>query len=91
MPDLMWKFKQPPEDGATLMVSSGKAQFGIDFQEYLAPAFKPGEEMNVSAVAAIIQHNTSGLISLKEKGIDSPKSLKERHMLHGIWILKKVL
>ena len=29
--------------------------------------FKPGEEMNVSAVAAIIQHNTSGLISLKRK------------------------
>ena len=64
------EIQQPPEDGATLMVSSGKAQFGIDFQEYLAPAFKPGEEMNVSAVAAIIQHNTSGLISLKEKGID---------------------
>ena len=32
--------------------------------------------MNVSAVAAIIQHNTSGLISLKEKGIDSPKKLE---------------
>ena len=70
------EIQQPPEDGATLMVSSGKAQFGIDFQEYLAPAFKPGEEMNVSAVAAIIQHNTSGLISLKEKGIDSPKKLE---------------
>ena len=36
------EIQQPPEDGATLMVSSGKAQFGIDFQEYLAPAFKPG-------------------------------------------------
>ena len=32
--------------------------------------------MNVSAVAAIIQHNTSGLISLKEKGIDSPRKLE---------------
>ena len=30
---------QPPEDGATSMVASGQAQFGIDFQDYLAPVF----------------------------------------------------
>ena len=68
--------QEPPEDGATMLVASGKAQFGFAFQEYLAPAFKPGEEMGITAVASIIQHNTSGLISLKEKGIDSPKDLE---------------
>ena len=68
-----------------------KAQFGIDFQEYLAPAFKPGEEMNVSAVAAIIQHNTSGLISLKEKGIDSPKKLEGKTYATWDMDIEKVL
>ena len=32
--------------------------------------------MPVTAVAAILQHNTSGLISLKKKGIDSPGKLE---------------
>jgi ABC-type nitrate/sulfonate/bicarbonate transport system substrate-binding protein len=30
----------------------------------------------VTAVAAVIQHNTSGIISLKDKGIDTPKGLE---------------
>lgn len=68
--------QEPPEDGATVLVASGKAQFGFDFQEYLAPAYKPGEEMGITAVASIIQHNTSGLISLKEKGIETPADLE---------------
>ena len=70
------EIQEPPEDGATVLVASGKAQFGFDFQEYLAPAYKPGEEMGVTAVASIIQHNTSGLISLKEKGIETPADLE---------------
>lgn len=28
--------QQPPEDGATALVATGKAQFGVDFQDYLA-------------------------------------------------------
>jgi len=31
--------------------------------------------MDVTAVAAIIQHNTSGIISLKDKGIKSPRDM----------------
>lgn len=67
---------QPPEDGATLMVASGQAQFGIDFQEYLAPAFATDDPLPVTAVAAIIQHNTSGFVSLKEKGIETPADMQ---------------
>ncbi|MEG0155763.1 MAG: ABC transporter substrate-binding protein, partial [Lachnospiraceae bacterium] len=29
---------QPPEDGAEVLVASGKAQFGVSFQDSMAPA-----------------------------------------------------
>ena len=58
------KIVQPPEDGATTMVASGQAQFGIDFQDYLAPVFTSEEKIPVEAVATLIQHKTSGIISL---------------------------
>ena len=61
----------PPEDGAASHVASGKAQFGVDVQEYLATELTLDHPLPVTAVAAIIDHNTSGLLSAKEKGIDS--------------------
>lgn len=67
---------QPPDNGATDLVASGGAQFGIDFQDTLAAAFSSDNPLPVTAVAAVLQHNTSGLISLKDKGIDSPKKLE---------------
>lgn len=67
---------QPPEDGATALVGSGKAQFGIDFQDSLAPAFQTKTAVPVTAVAAVLQHNTSGIITLKSKGVTSPKKLE---------------
>lgn len=66
---------QPPEGGAVSLVAAGNAQFCIDFQEYLSPAITGENGMEVSAVAAILQHNTSGIISLKEDGIESPKDM----------------
>lgn len=77
---------QPPEDGATAMVASGKAQFGIDFQDYLAPVFTSEDEMPVEAVAAIIQHNTSGIISLKEDDITSPVGMEGKN--YATWGLE---
>ena len=75
---------QPPEDGATMMVASGQAQFGIDFQDYLVPVFEAGE-MPVVAVAALLQHNTSGIISLKEDNILAPKDLEGKN--YATWEL----
>lgn len=69
---------QPPEDGATALVGSGKAQFGIDAQDSVAPAFQSKTAVPVTVVAALLQHNTSGIISLKSKGITSPKKLEGR-------------
>ncbi len=70
---------QPPEDGATPMVASGQAQFGIDFQDYLAPVFASEDKMPVVAVATLIQHNTSGIVSLKEDNIDTPAGLENKN------------
>ena len=67
---------QPPEDGAEMLVGSGKAQFGVSFQDYLPPALAGDDAMPIEAVAAVIQHNTSGIISRKDKGIESPKGLE---------------
>ena len=68
------------------MVASGQAQFGIDFQDYLAPVYASDEEVPVTAVATIIQHNTSGIISLKEDGIESPKGLEGKN--YATWGLQ---
>lgn len=67
---------QPPEDGAALMVASGRAQFGVDFQDYLAGAYGIDEPLPITAVAAVVQHNTSGIVSLEEKNIDSPAKME---------------
>jgi len=67
---------QPPEDGAVTLVASGKAQFGVSFQDSLAPAFVGDAPMPVTAVAAVIQHNTSGIVSRAGEGMDTPKGLE---------------
>lgn len=67
---------QPPEDGATLMCASGQAQFAVDFQDSLAPSIDGDAPVGVSAVAAVVQHNTSGIISRKGDGITSAKGLE---------------
>lgn len=67
---------QPPEDGAEVLVASGNAQFGVSFQDYIAPALVGENPLPITAVAAIIQHNTSGIISRKGEGMDTPKGLE---------------
>jgi ABC-type nitrate/sulfonate/bicarbonate transport system substrate-binding protein len=66
---------QPPEGSTTSLIGAGGAEFGISFQDTLAPAFASDNPMPVTAVAAIIQHNTSGILSLKDKGIDTPAKM----------------
>ena len=67
---------QPPEDGAEVLVASGKAQFGVSFQDSLAPAFTEENALPITAVASMIQHNTSGIISRKGEGMDTPKGME---------------
>lgn len=67
---------QPPEDGAEVLVASGKAQFGVSFQDSLAPAFAGEDALPITAVAGVIQHNTSGIISRAGEGMETPKGLE---------------
>ncbi|WP_068268778.1 ABC transporter substrate-binding protein [Caviibacter abscessus] len=64
---------QPAQDSSSSIVAAGKAQFGIYFQPNMVK--KILKNVPITAVAAILQHNTSGIMSLKENGITSPKDL----------------
>lgn len=67
---------QPPEDGAETMVASGKAQFGISFQDSMLPAILGENALPITAVAAVLQHNSSGILSRAGEGMDTPKGLE---------------
>lgn len=67
---------QPPEDGAEMLVASGRAQFGVSFQDSMAPALAREDALPITAVAAVIQHNTSGIISRKGEGMDAPRGME---------------
>lgn len=67
---------QPPEGGALQLVAADKAQFAVSFQEEIGPAISSDNPLPVTAVASIIDHNVSGIISLKKTGIKSPKDLE---------------
>ena len=67
---------QPPENGAVLMCAAGQAEFAIDAQDTMAAALDQEEPLEITAVAAILQHNTSGILSRAGDGIDSPKGLE---------------
>lgn len=64
---------QPPEGGAEIMTASGQSEFGISAQDSLAANFASDEPMGITAVATLLQHNTSGIISLD---CESPKDME---------------
>lgn len=70
---------QPPESGALAMAASGACQFAVTFQEEIGAALTSNTPLPVKAVAAIVEHNDSGLISLKENGIDRPRNMEEKN------------
>ena len=80
---------QPPENGAELMVASGRAQFGISFQDTLADLFSTENPPEITSVAAILQHNTSGIISRKGEGITSPKGLEGKRYSTWDWSIEQ--
>ena len=74
---------QPPENGAVLMCAAGQAQFAVDAQDTMAASLDLDEPLPVTAVAAILQHNTSGILSRAGDGIDSPAGLEGK--VYSTW------
>ncbi|WP_339060586.1 ABC transporter substrate-binding protein [Tepidibacillus marianensis] len=72
---------QPGDSGTAQMVAAGKAQFGISAQEEVANA--RSQNIPLVSIGAIIQHNTSGFASPKEKNIVSPKDFEGKS--YGGW------
>lgn len=65
--------RRPPEGSTTELIGLGQAQFGISFQDSLAHRFVAG--LPVTAVATIIEHNTSGVIANQSTNIKTPKDM----------------
>ena len=77
------QFVQPPENGAVLMCAAGQADFAIDAQDTMAASLDLDEPLDVTAVAAILQHNTSGILSRAGDGITSAKGLEGK--IYSTW------
>ncbi|MCL1996485.1 MAG: ABC transporter substrate-binding protein [Defluviitaleaceae bacterium] len=76
---------QPFEDGSITLVAAGHAQFGISFQEEVVVAANASVPLPVVAIAALVQDNTSGVLSLAEHGITSFAELEGRTF--GSWMI----
>ncbi|MCI6681436.1 MAG: ABC transporter substrate-binding protein [Parafannyhessea umbonata] len=70
------KVVQPADGTAEAMIGSGQAQMGVSYQDYIANALSSKNPVAIEAVAAIIQHNTSGIMSRKADGITSAKKME---------------
>lgn len=64
---------EPASGGVDQVVAAGRANFGISVQEAIIPARAEG--VPIVSIAAIVQHNTSSLLSLKSDGISRPREM----------------
>lgn len=63
---------QPSEGTTATLIATGQGQFGISYQEDVTYARTAAEPLPIKAIAAVVQHNTSGFASYKPKNITSP-------------------
>ncbi len=74
---------QPSEGGSAALIAAGQGEFGVSYQEQVTYARTTKEPLPIKAIAAIIQHNTSGFASPVEKDIKSPKDFEGKK--YGGW------
>ncbi|MDD3852720.1 MAG: ABC transporter substrate-binding protein [Syntrophomonadaceae bacterium] len=75
------KIIQPSEGGASSLIAAGQGDFGISYQEEVTIARSKG--IPVVALAAVIQHNTSGFASPRDRNILTPKDFEGK--TYGGW------
>lgn len=68
------KIVQPSEDSTSTLVANKRADFGVYFQPNMVKRLNKGEP--ITAVAAITQHSSAGLLSLAELGAVTPQDLQ---------------
>jgi ABC-type nitrate/sulfonate/bicarbonate transport system substrate-binding protein len=69
------------EGGTSALVSSGRAPFGISYQEEVT--YARSENLPVIAIAAIIQNNTSGFAAPMNRNIYTPRDFEGKR--YGGW------
>ncbi|MFW6149204.1 MAG: ABC transporter substrate-binding protein [Atribacterota bacterium] len=74
---------QPSEGGPAGLIAAGQGEFGISYQEQVTFARTSKESLPVVAIAAVIQHNTSGFASPVKKGIMRPADFEGKK--YGGW------
>lgn len=76
---------QPSEGGTAQLIAAGQSDFGISYQEEVTVA--RSQNIPIVAIAAIIQHNTSGFASAKSDdssiNIINPKDFENKS--YGGW------
>ncbi|MFC2145516.1 ABC transporter substrate-binding protein [Actinomycetota bacterium] len=74
---------QPSEGGSADLVAAGKGEFGISYQEQVTYARTTDNPLPIVAIAAILQHNTSGFASPSDKDIKTPADFEQK--IYGGW------
>ena len=77
------KIVQPSAGSVTNLIAAGKGDFGVSYQEDVTYALTGDKPLPVKAIAAIIQHNTSGFAAPKSKNIKTPKDFEGK--VYGGW------
>lgn len=72
---------QPSEGSNPQLIAADKADFAVSYQEEVTMA--RAQEIPIVAVAAVIQHNTSGFASPATKNIKTPKDFEGK--TYGGW------
>jgi len=63
---------EPTEGATNSLIANGVGTFGIAYQEDVTLAVAAEDPLPIKAIATIIQHNTSGFVTLADSGIESP-------------------
>lgn len=74
---------QPTEGGSADLIAAGQGEFGVSYQEQVTYARTAANPLPVKAIAAIIQHNTSGFASPADRNILTPKDFEGKK--YGGW------
>lgn len=82
-------FVEPGDASNLQLLAAGQADVAVSVAEEVIPARAQG--LPVQSIAAIIEHNTSSLVSLKADGIRRPKDLEGKTYAGWGGLLEKAL